>query len=169
MATYDLDLVYCTQADVFAVGRMEWTATTRPTDEEVYGFARAAKGLVHQATRRAGSDFAPPASAIADDSTAQQLVHANAVGAAYFAWRAGSTVGDPRAIAMRDQLREDWIQLVGGMNSAGHQVRGTIQDTLEAVNGVLVMHSDLTDGVTQFPDYQTPETLSRRFTTQDVD
>ena len=70
---------------------------------------------------------------------------------------------------MRDELREDWIQLVGGMNGAGHQIVGTVVTTLQAVNNVLVMHGDELDGYSKFPASVPAETLGRKFSSSDVD
>lgn len=169
MADYDTSLVYCAESDVFAASLYTWTSASEPTDTQVYGFARSAASFVVQATRRAGAETLPPASGISDEFTRQQLVHANAVGAAYFAWRAAARSGDQYAVDMRDRLYEEWIQHIGGMNSAGHQVEGSIVTTLEAVNDVLVLHGDELDGHSDFPTGETSETLDRRFTVHDVD
>ncbi len=169
MAVYDVALVYCAESDVYAVGRYTWTPQTTPSAIQVYGFAQSAAAEVAQATRRAGAETLPPASGIVDVFTRQFLINANAVGAAYFAWRAAAAVGDKFAIEMRDSLREDWIQLVGGMNAAGHQIEGTIVTTLQAVNNVLVMHNDQLDGFSSFPPTVPAETLVRKFSSSDVD
>ena len=171
MPTYDTSRAYCVEADVFAVGRYTWTDSpaTAPTATQVEGFAYSSAAEVVQATRRAGAETLPPASSIGDVYTRQQLVNANATGAAYFAWRAAAATGDKFAQDMRDSLREDWIQYVGGMNSAGKQIPGTIVTTLQAVNNVLVMHNDQLDGYSKFPASVPAETLGRKFTSADVD
>lgn len=169
MAVYDTSLVYCAESDVFATSLFTWTSDSEPTDTQVYGFAKSAAAEVVQATRRAGAATLPPASGIADSFTAQHLVHANAVGAAYYAWRAAARSGDQYAVDMRDRLREEWVQYVGGMNAAGHQVEGSIVTTLQAVNDVLVLHGDELDGRSAFPSGESTETLDRRFSVHDVD
>lgn len=169
MATYDTNLVFCTEAQVFAVGGYTWTTTSEPTDTEVYTFAQFAAGEITLATDRAGARYSPPASGVSDVALRNVLQSANATGAAYRAWRVTAIGGDPDAIKMRNQLREDWIRFIGGTSASGEEVVGAIVGAVQAASSVLAVRTDQTDGYTQFPATTSTTTLARPFAMTDVD
>lgn len=167
MATYVDTLVFCTEAQVFAVGGYTWTTTSNPTDTQVYQFAQFSCGDIVLATDRAGSRQDPPASGISDVALRNVLQRANAVGAAWQAWRVMATGGDEDAIKMRDSLYTEWRYLVGDGKPDGNP--GVIGQQIGAATTVLAVRTDESDGYTQFPSESTTVTLGREFAETDVD
>lgn len=168
MASYDLALVFCTEAEVFAAGGYTWDTTSLPTDTQVYTFAQWACGEIVLATASAGTRYAPAASGISDVALRNTLVQANAVGAAYQAWAVMARGGDPMAVEMRDQLRERWVRFIGGTAANGQEVTGSIVAAVTTAATALAVRTDESDGFTEFPDEDT-NTLSRVFTSADED
>lgn len=169
MASYDLNLVFCTEAQVQAAGGYTWTTSDTPDDTKVYTFAQWACGQIVLLTTKAGSTQSPPASGIGDVHLRNTLVEANAVGAAYMAWRTMAKGGDPHAKQMRDQLREDWIRFIGGTAANGTEVTGSIAEAVEIATGGNLARTDETAGIVVFPAAATATTLGRRFTDADRD
>lgn len=168
MTTYNLNLIFCTEAQIFNAAGYTFTSNDTPDTDELYEFGQWAANAISLRTEKAGSRYDPPASGISDVALRGEIVEANAVGAAYRAWRVMAKGGDPHAIQMRDQLREDWIRLIGGTSANGEEITGSIFDAIEISAGGILARSDETAGIASLPTVTSRE-LSRTFTDEDVD
>jgi len=173
--TYSTSLTYCLEPDVERYAVYDWSASSSPTEAQVYDYAQDTAAAIEVKTEQAGNIITPATASSQPVRVSRLLEQSNAVGAAMLArHHIYSKSGSERDMRIWEGLARQYEALMGegasgGGTTAGTGSGGMVEDAVSSAANTGLLANEITEGDIALKTLTVRSNVEPEFTTEDVD